>query len=130
MGMFDNLKCKYKLPTDKDLSNEVFQTKDTPAQSIDLYEIREDGTLWHEIYETENRSDPNAEGFKKFIGCMTRVNEHWAPVFDFIGEIRFYTTLDNNKSWIEFSSYFVDGKLRELHLIREEDLPQREEQEL
>ena len=45
MGMFDNLICKYKLPTDRDLSNEVFQTKNTPAQWTDLYEIREDGTL-------------------------------------------------------------------------------------
>ena len=130
MGMFDNLICKYKLPTDRDLSNEVFQTKNTPAQWTDLYEIREDGTLWHEIYETEDHSDPSKQGFARFFGCMTRVNKHWAPVSDFIGEIKFYTTLDNNKAWIEFSSYFVDGKLKELHSLGEKELPQREEQEL
>ena len=129
MGMFDYLICKYPLPIDKDLKNEIFQTEHTPIQCLDLYEIREDGTLWHEIYETEDQSDPNAEGFAKFFGCMTRINKHWTPVLDFIGEIRFYTTLDNT-NWIKFSTYFVDGKLKEIHLIEEKDLPQREEQGL
>lgn len=120
--MFDNIKCKYPLPTDKDLTDEMFQTKDTPAQFTDLYEIREDGTLWHEDYNIEDRSDPNAEGFKKFFGSMTRVNEGWEFVSDFIGEIRFYTPIEHGTKWIEFSSYFVDGKLKELHLIKEKEL--------
>ena len=119
MGMFDNLICKYKLPIDKKLTEEVFQTKDTPTQWLDLYEIREDGTLWHENYDTEDQSDPNAEGIKKFIGCMTKVNKRWEPVEDFLGEIRFYT--GDDKYWIEFSAYFVDGKLNQVHLVKEKE---------
>jgi hypothetical protein len=119
MGMFDNLICKYPLPVDTDLSKEIFQTKNTPSQFLDNYEIREDGTLLHETYDIENRSNPNAKGITKFIGCMTRVNKRWEKVSDFIGEIRFYTTLDGDKTLIEFSAYFVDGKMKEIHLIKE-----------
>lgn len=119
MGMFDNLMCKYPLPTDIDLKNEMFQTKDTPAQFLDTYEIREDGTLWHENHDIEDHSDPNAKGIIKFIGNMTRVNYRWEPVKNFLGEIRFYT--DYNKNWIEFSSYFVDGQLNQIHLVKEKE---------
>ena len=73
MGMFDELKCKYPLPIDG-LSERIFQTKDTDSQFLDCYEIREDGTFWHEEYDIEDHSDHNAEGLEKFLGCMTRVN--------------------------------------------------------
>lgn len=119
MGMFDNLKCKYPLPNYKALPDELFQTKDTPSQFLDTYEIREDGTLWHEDYDTEDHSDPNAKGVIKFIGSMTRINHRWEPVKNFLGEIRFYA--GDDKSWIEFSSYFVDGKLNQIHLVKEKE---------
>ena len=119
MGMFDDIRCKYPLPIDNDLKDEIFQTKDTPAQWLDVYEIREDGTLWHEDYDIEDHSDKTAEGMKKFIGCMTKVNKRWEPVKDFLGEIRFYT--GDDKYWIEFSSYFVEGKLNQVHLVKEKE---------
>ncbi|MFZ9812193.1 MAG: hypothetical protein ACO3DD_03800, partial [Burkholderiaceae bacterium] len=64
MGMFDYLKCKYPLPGvgDNDLQ---YQTKDTPAQMIDHYEIRAAGSLWHLNYDIEDRSDPNAQGIAR-----------------------------------------------------------------
>lgn len=112
MGMFDNLKCSYPLPING-LENEVFQTKDTPAQMLDLYEIRADGTLWHENYDTEDKSDPNAEGIKRLLGCCTKVNKRWEFEDTFTGEIKFYTFLDDNERlWFEFSSYFINGKLQ------------------
>jgi hypothetical protein len=130
MGMFDHIKCNYPLPINKDTKNLLFQTKDTPAQWLDLYEIREDGTLWHETYDIEDRSDPNAEGFRKFIGSMTKINKGWEPMECFTGEIRFYTCFgEENKEWVEFSSYFVKGKLKELHSLGEKELPQREEKD-
>ena len=122
MGMFDNIKCSYKLPIEKDFSKEVFQTKNTPAQWLDHYEIREDGTLWHENYDTEDRSDPNKEGLARLFGSMTKINKRWEFVKDFIGEIRFYTVYNSSKYYIEFSSYFVNGILKELHLIKNEEL--------
>lgn len=127
MGMFDDLKCKYPLPLVG--ANDVdYQTKDTPSQFMDKYEIREDGTLWHEDYDIEDRSEagqwqksnPGKElphelsGLRSIDGCMSKINKLWKREL-FTGEIRFYGHLGTD--WIEWSSYFVDGKLRELHLV-------------
>jgi hypothetical protein len=115
MGLFDDLKCLYPLPIEgaNDLN---FQTKSLVCY-LDNYEIREDGTLWHEDYDTEDRSDPNAEGLRKFWGTITRVNKRWMPVL-MTGEVIFYATAkENPEEWFEFSAYFVGGKLKELHQI-------------
>lgn len=116
--MFDYVRCKYPLPL-SEYQDRVFQTKDTPAQYCDIYEIREDGTLWYETYDIEDRSDPKAEGFKRFLGCMTKVNRRWVAE-PMTGEISFYdfpTGDHNDGGWVEFSAYFVNGKLREINLI-------------
>lgn len=125
--MFDDIRCLYPLPVDG--ANKLdYQTKDTPAQFCDQYEIREDGTLWHEDYDTEDRSDrgkwmtdnPGKEPPEIFdtigswCGCMTRVNRRWVQVA-FRGELQFYTNLGKT-GWIEWSAYFVDGKLNQIHL--------------
>lgn len=116
MGMFDRIKCRHNLShveglDDADVAALEYQTKDTPSQFLDQYEIREDGTLWVETYDIEDRSDPNAVGLMRICGAMTRVNKQWKPVSDFIGEIRFYTSLgEHHSGWLEFSAYFVRGK--------------------
>jgi len=114
MGMFDYINCKYPLP----IQGERFQTKDTPAQYLDLYEIREDGALWHKAYDTDDQSDPEAEGFAALFGSAARVNERWEPC-PFLGEIRFYTSINlgGDDKWLEYSAYFVGGKLQQLHQI-------------
>lgn len=112
MGMFDNIKCKYPLPVDgaNDLN---YQTKCTPAQQLDNYEIREDGTLWHETYD--NRFENTTEAPLGFY--IHRDNERW-ELIDITGEVRFYTLLPPKHSgWIEWSAYFVAGKLNQLHLV-------------
>ena len=117
MGMFDYLKCKYPLPDagDNDLE---YQSKDTPAQFLDNYEICADGSLWHLGYDIENRSDPNAEGLARLVGGLSRVNERWEPV-SFTGEIRFYCYVGENQC-TEFSAYFVNGMLNFLTPIGKE----------
>ena len=141
MGMFDDIRCKYPLPLAG--ANDLgYQTKDTDRQFMDLYEIREDGTLWHECYDFEDRSklakwkavNPGKEPPKElkddpfaFMGIMTRVNQRWEQV-NVTGEIRFYTTyrivdgkmVDTERSdggWLEWSAYFVNGKLNQVHLV-------------
>lgn len=106
MGMFDYLRCDYPLPVEGAKEYE-YQTKDTPAQWLDRYEIRADGTLWHEDYEIEDRSDPDAKGLSRLFACATRVNERWVPE-TLTGEIVFYTNV------LEFSAYFVDGVLKNI----------------
>ena len=116
MGMFDNITCRYPLPVPG--ANDLdYQTKDTDAQALDSYEIREDGTLWHENYDVEDHSDPNAEGLARIKGMMTRVNERWEQVLG-TGEIVFYTSLDDNhRGWLQWSAYFVRGQLKHVELI-------------
>lgn len=132
MGMFDDIRCKYPLPLPQYQENE-FQTKDTPSQWMDLYEIREDGTLWREDYDTEDQSErgkwerenPGLElppSIKNnptaWCGCAARVNKRWAPVADFVGEIAFYNCIGpKREGWVEFSAYFVGGKLNQLNLV-------------
>jgi hypothetical protein len=107
MGMFDYIRCKYPLPIEVP-PNQDFQTKSL-SNFLELYEIREDGTLWHENYEIEDRSDPNAEGVLRYVGCATRVNKTWVP-WPHTGEIVFYT--GGQDWWVEFSAYFITGILR------------------
>src|SRR5690349_6199307 len=100
MGMFDDLRCKYPLPT-RDGAERSFQTKSLDCL-MDQIEIREDGTIWREHYDTEDHSDPNAEGLMRFAGMATRVNKEWHPL-TFTGEVRFYDGFAPD-GWVEFSA--------------------------
>ena len=141
MGMFDNITCKYALPLP--WANALhYQTKDTSAQYLDNYEIREDGTLWHELYDTEDQSDlakwqaanPGKEppeelqGIRAFCGCATRVNTRWEPE-PITGEIVFYTSLETTargqtEGWLEWSAYFENGKVSRMNLLEHTPIPQ------
>lgn len=120
MGMYDNFYCDY--PLDCPCANVIdWQTKDTPAQSLDYYKIDEDGQLWHQEYDIEDQSDPNAEGLGRILGCATRVNERWVKVTDFSGAIRFYGfpdygRMDDVENWWEYEALLQEGKL--LNLVR------------
>ena len=112
MGMFDNIRCQYPMPVEG--ANDLdYQTKSTPEQWLDNYEIREDGTLFHEAYESRTEDSPESP-----IGFYVRRDKlRWEAV-NLTGEIRFYTSLPPKHSgWIEWSAYFVAGKLNQLHLI-------------
>ena len=109
--MFDNIRCIYPLsiPGANDLD---YQTKDTDSQFLDNYEIRADGTFWHQEYNIEDKSDPSAVGIARAFGCLSHVNERWVQIADLTGTIDFYTILgDYNEEWIEWRATFVDGKL-------------------
>lgn len=139
MGMFDYITCKYPLPVPG--ANELkYQTKDTPNQFLDNYQIREDGTLWLEEYDTEDHSErgkwikehpgepvPEFDFWKSWVGCMTRINTRWRQITDFTGEIVFYTSwlnyeTDGDQGWIEWSAYFVNGGLKNLNLIKNREV--------
>jgi hypothetical protein len=99
MGMFDYIRYK----------GHEYQSKDTPNQWMDNYEIRDDGTLWVEDYDSEWVAD--SEGL--FGGFLEKKNVRDRFVFEFIGEIRFYRDIDYKKDlWEEFSAYFVNGQMK------------------
>lgn len=125
MGMFDTIKCYYPLPIEG-INTTEFQTKDTPSQMCDLYEIRKDGSLWHQTYDVEDKSPrkkwidsnpgkPEPEWtLLDFCGCMSRVNLDWEPCC-ITKEIRFYDVTDNGEL-IEFSANFVKGILTSIKI--------------
>lgn len=122
MGMFDYVRCKYPLPVDG-ANARLYQSKSLPSMGLDTYEIREDGSLWHEEYDTEDRSDPNAEGILALRGMLTKVNKRWVRVQE-TREVRFYDLIQGPNieyGWVEFSAYFVDGQIKELHLVEHRD---------
>lgn len=122
MGMFDDLNCKYPLPAEaKGIT--WFQTKDTPAQALDVYEITETGELWHQEYDFEDRSDPDAEGILRLAGMLTRVRKRWIRCDTFTGGITFYAFKDaeNHDGWIEFTALFKCGQLLDLVLVENRD---------
>ena len=90
MGMFDNLKWKFKLPKgNEDVQNEEFQTKDFECM-LDLYIITKDRKLKC-----------------KSLGKTKVIPYH--------GDIRFYTSTgnyeDKTHKWHEFIARFSYGKL-------------------
>ena len=98
MGMYDNLRCHYPLPA-SGFEGCEFQTKDTPAQFLDDYEIRGDGSLWHLAYDIKPQDD----------GGWQNVNERWERI-PFEGAIRFYD-IAGPTGWVEVAAFFVGGKV-------------------
>ena len=111
MGMYDNLRCEYPLPGDP--GDIEFQTKDFDS-ILNEYRITVDGKLLIEEYDIEDRSDPNATGFMRFVGSMTRIPKGYKPV-DFTGYVNFYgkgferPALETD--WFEYIATFEHGML-------------------
>lgn len=101
MGMFDCIRCEYPLPV-AGAQDYEYQTKDTPNQHMDTYTITADGRLLVEEYDEPKK--PRTEVI-------------------LTGEVRFYD-YGKDRRWLEFSAYFVRGLLKELHLIRDDLLPE------
>lgn len=127
MGMFDDIRCRLPLPVEVGVDHREhwFQTKSLDCE-LDRYEISFDGTLWHESYDTEDQSDPNATGLLALCGIAAKVNRRWVAMPEFIGEIVFYSfasELDGSETqlgWVELSAYFVHGKIKHFELLNYE----------
>ncbi len=113
--MFDTLLVKYPLPL-KGANKLEYQTKDFEPCLMDHYEIRENGTLWKQEYDTEDQSDPTAKGWHRMVGMLTQVNLRWKRQYT-TATVHFYTyigDINNEKKkvrWIEWVAVFVRGKV-------------------
>ena len=118
--MYDNVKCEYPLLIEG-ANDLLFQTKSLDNMMLDLFVINVDGTLFEEKYDIEDHSDKTLpeDDMRRLFGCMSRVNQRLVPL-DHTGEIRFYNYDVKTKRWLEFSSYFLRGKLQQLNLVRNE----------
>jgi hypothetical protein len=110
MGVFDEILY----------NRELYQTKDTPAQCLELYEIRGD-ELWYKEVEREYVKDE-----EHFLGgYFTEVSHEWKFCNKFDGLIRFYREDKENggykeDKWIEYRALFMDGKIIKLEEIKNE----------
>jgi hypothetical protein len=110
MGMFDYL----------NYDGHEYQTKNTPEQMMDTYEIRGDELWWrkteHEWVEEKN---------SLFGGYLQEVSHEWLFCKDFDGLVRFYREDNENgghkkDAWIEYKALFMDGKIIKLEEIKGE----------
>jgi hypothetical protein len=114
MGMFDYLRCKMPLPSEPaPPSAEWFQTKDVPTHQLymERWTIEADGRLIKHGVRYEDRSDPNAEGFLRWLGCMTAVLvPEEDKVVDFHGDIGFgHFDYETKEDW-DYVARFTEGR--------------------
>ena len=108
MGMFDDVVCKYPLPLPEDpkgYCNDKYQTKDFD-NAMDLYEIREDGTLWLRCAEYEyTDGNPNAKSLIEKLPTRKEIKVWWQQIFPITDTVRLYAydsdTNDTYDYWIE-----------------------------
>ena len=109
MGMFDYIKY----------GDKKYQTKDTPAQMLEEYEIRAD-ELWHRDtqYEWTEEEDSIFGGYLKEIG------HEWKFLSDFDGVVRFYRhERDSDGKYYceaEYKAVFADGKMVKIAEVKNE----------
>ena len=122
MGMYNLVICHYTLPV-HGANRHTYQTKSIEPNTLDTYEIREDGSLWHEVYDLEDQSDPKKKGLQRYEGMDTRINQHWIPS-SFTGVMHLYAAVEvrpfKKQGWIEFDAQFLNGQLQHLYLIKYE----------
>jgi len=127
MGMYDNLVCKY--PLDSPEHNEcMFQTKDLDNM-LEFYLITQDGLLKKFKSKTktvdtgEDIDTRHEESYEQY----SNLNEDLYLHVNFTGEIRFYDFEDEEigkdgfsetNGWIEYSAYFINGKLQSVTRIK------------
>lgn len=112
MGLFDNLRCALPLPGASALAQSCnFQTKDLDC-AMDQFEIRSDGSIWHEAYDT--RIEKTEESF--FGLFIHRDNPRWEP-YEHTGELRFYEYISESEE-VEFIAFYLRGALQGLHCLR------------
>ena len=104
MGMFDEIHFE----------GHQYQTKDTPQQTLDTYEIRGE-ELWWRKTDYEWVEDKDA----LFGAYMKEISHEWVFCGDFDGKIRFYREDKENggyknNAWIEYSALFMDGRMIKL----------------
>lgn len=91
-----------------------YQTKDTPEQTMDTYEIRGDELWWRKVeYEWFEDED------SMFGGYLKEISHEWLFCEKFDGVIDFYRQDADNggwekDAWIEYHSLFNNGKMIKL----------------
>jgi hypothetical protein len=121
MGMYDSIICEYPLPH-AEVQEAIFQTKSFECL-LDNYKIDEEGFLWYQQYDVvyKGHQERSCEKLKKMgwtFPIMSRENLKWVRRDEFLGGIRFYTSMEpveaplgSPNEWYEYTCYFQKGKM-------------------
>ena len=139
MGMFDNISCRVNLPLNDELknlsvewNNVIFQTKDMENCLCD-YTITEEGDLLetfveyeYTYYTEEEKKQKNHKPWN--IVKDQKIVKQYNKKLDFHGKITFYESFnfsDVEDIWVDFTAYFIYGKLDKLELAKVEKFENR-----
>jgi hypothetical protein len=108
MGMFDYI----------NYAGNEYQTKDTPEQGMELYEIR-GNELWYKEVKREWVEDS-----KHFLGgYLQEISHEWKFCDKFDGLIRIYRDVgkdeQNHYIWEEYKILFMDGKIIKIEKVED-----------
>jgi hypothetical protein len=106
MGLFDHVRCRYPLP-DAECQDLAYQSKATPAQFMENYEITREGYLLHESFEN---------GAERWPDMRSTEDPKWVRV-EYRGELEIHTTLelpDQPRRWVSYRLWFRDGRVVDL----------------
>lgn len=123
MGMFDNVKCLYKLPLTKELENLNINWQDLTWQTKSLescledYTITKQGKLTRHIVDGEWVELPKNQQYKWNTHEFNKTGERKETV-KYHGVLNFYTYefIEKDGWWVEFDAYFTQGKLDKIEL--------------
>ncbi len=108
MGMFDEVRIRYQLPW-SEVQREIWQSKETPTQFGDQYEIREDGRLWHEAYDMRFEDDP-----EELLGVwIHKDNVRWEQEV-WNGQIECHTGFEHPEPSYSVRFWFRDGVVADM----------------
>lgn len=139
MGMFDYIKCEYKLPLSDELKELKINWKDISFQTKDLenclldYKISQSGELIetikkyeHSYYTEEDRKSGKVKPWD--IVKESRLISEKTESVNFHGKINFGEILDFSDEediWVDFEAYFIYGKLDKIELSKVEKYKSR-----
>ena len=115
MGMFDYIVPECKLPITVPDGME-WQTKDTPAQFLDTYQITAGGRLVHWAYDIETVPENGRD--KYGLPLFRRVNRRDEDC-QFTGGITFYGCGHDASIWYALCAVFDKGKLVNMLVVEQ-----------
>ena len=106
MGLYDYVRITEHPMVPVRYHGLTLQTKKL-GRDMDMYELREDGTLWHELVLRRWESDPSSiRG-----GTPKEISRKWLPKTDLDGDLEVHGTHEKDNSWVSLTLIFLDGKL-------------------
>lgn len=124
MGMFDDIECKYPLPMPDDpkgyTGSKNFQTKDLD-NSLSLYEIREDGTIWRKFVTKSEyvKGDKKSKSIIGRIGYLKELEHEYRQQFD-ITNILMYDYIQTKGDYdysIDYEVNFENGIVKNIKIV-------------